>query len=63
MLTLLNATWVHPLWINGVNFNMITKLEEKRGDQIILDNESEHFKEFIQNNWLIDLPFNNGMFT
>eukprot|EP00253_Pinus_taeda_P015092 PITA_15092 len=42
---------------------MITKREEKRGGRSILDKESCHLKNFIQNNWLIDLPFNNGVFT
>jgi len=42
---------------------MITKLEEKRGSRTKLDNESIHLKNFIQNNWLIDMPFNNGIYT
>lgn len=40
-----------------------SKLEEKKGGRVKLDNESKGFKEFIQNNWLIDLPFNNGLYT
>ena len=60
---LLNATHTHPLWIMGGDFNMITKLEGKLGDRIRLDNESDYFKDFIQSNWLIDLPFNNGIYT
>lgn len=42
---------------------MFTKLEENNGGQVKLDIESSHFKDFIQNNWVIDLPFNNGMYT
>ena len=42
---------------------MITKLEEKKGGRAKLGNESGHFKDFIQNNWLIDLKFSNGMHT
>eukprot|EP00253_Pinus_taeda_P002079 PITA_02079 len=53
----------HPLWIIGGDFNMITKLEEKIGGRNRLDPESSHFKEFIQNASLIDMPFGNGAFT
>lgn len=42
---------------------MITKLEEKSGGRNKLDSESIHLKNFIQNNWLIDMPFNNGIYT
>lgn len=42
---------------------MIKKLEEKRGGRVKLDNERTHFKNFIQENWLIDMSFNNGVFT
>lgn len=59
----LNSTRKHPLWITREDFNMITKLEEKKGGRVKLDNESKGFKEYIQNNWLIDLPFNNGLYT
>eukprot|EP00253_Pinus_taeda_P035953 PITA_35953 len=53
----------HPLWIIGRDFNMITKLEEKIGGRNRLDPESSHFREFIQNASLIDMPFDNGTFT
>eukprot|EP00253_Pinus_taeda_P003053 PITA_03053 len=53
----------HPLWIIGGDFNMITKLEEKIGGRNRLDPESSHFKEFIQNASLIDMPFSNGTFN
>jgi len=42
---------------------MITRLEEKREGQIKLDCESTHFKNYIHNNKLIDMEFNNGMYT
>lgn len=59
----LNFNRVHPLWIIGGDFNMITKLEEKKGGHTKLEQENGHFKEFIQNNLLIDLQFCNGMNT
>jgi len=62
-IALLNANKSLPLWIIGVDFNMITELEEKIGGRIRLETESEHFKKFIQSNWLIDFPRNNGIFT
>jgi len=46
----INSTRAHPLWIAGGDFNMITKLEERNGGQVRLDMESNHFKDFIQNN-------------
>jgi len=49
-LSLINSHRTHPLWITGGDFNMITKLEEKRGARTKLDNESIHLKNFIQNN-------------
>jgi len=42
---------------------MITRLEEKRGGRIKLDYESMHFKNYILNNMLIDMEFNNGVYT
>ena len=42
---------------------MITRLEEKRGGWIKLDCESTHFKNYIHNNRLIDMEFNNGVYT
>eukprot|EP00253_Pinus_taeda_P021345 PITA_21345 len=59
----LNLNRVHPLWIIGGNFNLITKLEEKRGGCAKLDLGNGHFKEFIQNNLLIDIQLCNGMHT
>jgi len=42
---------------------MITKLEKKTRGRNKLDSESTHLKNFIQNNWIIDMPFNNGIYT
>lgn len=28
-----------------------------------MDKESNNLKDYIQSNWLIDMPFNNGLFT
>lgn len=62
-LSLINAERTYPLWITRGDFNMITKLEEKRGRRNKLDKESNNLKNFIQNNWLIDIPFNNRLYT
>ena len=62
-LTLINSTRIHPLWITRGDFDMITKLEEKKEGMNKLDSESIHLNNFIQNNWLIDMPFNNGIYT
>lgn len=62
-LSVINSERMHPIWIAGGDFNMITNLEEKRGGRISSIKEGISLKEFIQNNWLIDLPFNNGLFT
>eukprot|EP00253_Pinus_taeda_P012529 PITA_12529 len=59
----LNLNITHPLWIVGGDFNMITKLEEKQGGRARMEQENGLFKEFIQNNSLIDLQFCNGMHT
>lgn len=62
-ISVLNNNRLHPLWIAGGDFNMITRLEEKRGGRCRGSQEGSLLKDFIQNNWLIDLPFNNGFFT
>ena len=62
-LTLINSERSHPLSIIGGDFNMITRLEEKRGGWTKLDCESTHFKNYIHNNMLIDMEFNNGIYT
>lgn len=62
-LTAINSDRLHPLWISEGDFNMITRLEERRGGKNKGSQEGIPLKEFIQKNWLIDLPFNNGIFT
>lgn len=62
-LSVINSARVHPLWIAGGDFNMITRLEENRGGRNNGNKDVIHLKDFIQNNWLIDMPFNNGPFT
>jgi len=59
----LNSNRLHPLWISGGDFNMIAKLEEKQGGRNRGNRDGNTLKNFIQNNWLIDIPSNNGMFT
>ena len=59
----LNNARTHPLWILGGDFNMITRLGEKMGGRAKLEPESSHFKDFIQNNLLIDLQYSNGIYT
>eukprot|EP00253_Pinus_taeda_P007130 PITA_07130 len=59
----LNTNRRHPLWIIGGDFNMITKLEEKIRGRNRMDPYNFHFKDFIQNTSLIDMPFGNGTFT
>ena len=59
----LNLNRSHPLWIIGGDFNMILRMDEKTGGRSRSDSESSHFKNFINNNWLIDIPFSNGIFT
>lgn len=62
-LTQLNADRTHPLWISGGDYNMIAKTEEKRGGSCRINRDGSILKDFIQNNWMIDLPTNNGLFT
>jgi len=40
---------LHPLWISGGDFNMITRLEEKRGGRNRGNKEGNHLKDLIQN--------------
>eukprot|EP00253_Pinus_taeda_P013020 PITA_13020 len=62
-LTALNANRLHPLWISGGDYNIITSLTEKKGGRMKLEEDSTGLKEFIQNNQLIDLQTSNGLFT
>jgi len=59
----LNRNRLHPLWISGGDFNMIAKLEEKKGGRHTGNREGNLLKDFIQNNWLIDIPSSNDVFT
>jgi len=58
-----NSNRLHPLWISRGDFNMIAKLEEKKGGRNRGNRDGNTLKNFIQNNWLIDIPSNDGMFT
>lgn len=62
-LSALNQNRTLPLWIAGGDFNMITRVDERRGGRGRSSQEGSLLKDFIQNNWLIDLPSNNGIFT
>jgi len=42
---------------------MITRIEENQGGQARLELKDAYFKEFIQNNSLIDMQFCNGTHT
>eukprot|EP00253_Pinus_taeda_P026964 PITA_26964 len=59
----LNQNRPLPLWIGRGDFNMITRLDERRGGRRRSSHEGSLLKDFIQNNWLINLPSNNGVFT
>eukprot|EP00253_Pinus_taeda_P020399 PITA_20399 len=52
-----------PLWISGVDFNIITHLEEKKGGRMKLEEDNNGFKEFIRSNQLIDIQTSNGTYT
>lgn len=59
----LNSNRLYPLWISGGDFNMIARLEENQGSRSRRNIDGNILKDFIQNNWLVDLPSNNGIFT
>jgi len=42
---------------------MIATIEEKRGGRCRINMDGSVLRDFIQNNWMIDLPTNNGLFT
>ena len=62
-ITQLNTARAHPLWISGGDYNMIANMEEKKGGRCRINRDGSILKDFIQNNWLIDLPSNNGVYT
>jgi exonuclease III len=51
------------MWIIGGDFNLITTLKEKKGGHRILTLEDLRFKDFIDNNELVDLETTNGIYT
>lgn len=59
----LNHNRHFPLWIGGGDFNIIKSLEEKQGGRTRLDSDSSGFKQFLQDNQLMDIPTSNGTFT
>ena len=59
----LNTNRSYPLWIVAGDFNMITQMRERTGGRLRADPGSGHFRDFIANSWLIDMPFSNGTFT
>jgi hypothetical protein len=50
-------------WILGGDFNLITNLWEKKGGCRTLTQEDTSFKNFIENNELVDLEPTNGIYT
>ena len=46
-LSVINSAIAHPLWIAGGDFNMITRLEEKRGGRNSGNMDGIHLKDFI----------------
>lgn len=59
----LNTDKPYPLWISGGDFNMIARKEENQGGRSRKNNEGNLLKDFIQTNWLVDVPSSNGIFT
>eukprot|EP00253_Pinus_taeda_P034780 PITA_34780 len=59
----LNKDRRHPLWVTGGDFNMIASSEEKIGGRCRTNKDGTLLKDFIQSNWLIDLPTANDLFT
>eukprot|EP00253_Pinus_taeda_P008135 PITA_08135 len=59
----LNQDRLHPLWVTGGDFNMIANSEEKIGGRCRPNKDGSLLKDFIQSNWLIDLPTANGLYT
>eukprot|EP00253_Pinus_taeda_P024375 PITA_24375 len=47
----------------GGDFNMIANSEEKIGGRCRPNKDGSLLKDFIQSNWLIDLPTANGLYT
>jgi len=63
ILSELNKDRPFPLWISGGDFNMTASTEEKQGGSSRANSDGNLLKNFINNNWLIDIPTSNGLFT
>lgn len=63
ILSELNRDRPLPLWISGGDFNMIASMDEKRGGRSNSNNDEGLLKNFINSNWLMDVPTSNGIFT
>eukprot|EP00253_Pinus_taeda_P036190 PITA_36190 len=59
----LNIDRTYPLWVTGGDFNMIASTEEKLGGCCRINRDRSLLKDFVQNNWLIDLPTANGLYS
>eukprot|EP00253_Pinus_taeda_P018922 PITA_18922 len=62
-LTALNYNRRFPLWIGGGDFNIIRALEEKSNGRSKLEGDSIGFRNYIQNNHLMDIHTSNGIYT
>jgi len=51
------------MWIIGGDFNLITTLQEKKDGHYILTLKHLIFKDFIENNDMVDLETTNGIYT
>lgn len=60
---ILNSDREFPLWLIGGDFNMISKSEEKYGGREKLDQEVDHFNDFIHSSTLINMQTPNGTHT
>lgn len=59
----LNSDRLYPLWLAGGDFNMIASLEERQGGRCRFNRDGSLLKDFINNNWLIDVSTSNGLYT
>eukprot|EP00253_Pinus_taeda_P004450 PITA_04450 len=59
----LNTDRPYPLWISGGDYNMTANMEEKQGGRSRANSDGNLLKNFIHNNWLVDVPTSNGLFT
>lgn len=59
----LNRNRPLPLWISGGDYNMIASMDEKRGGRNKTNSDDGLLKNFINSNWLMDIPTNNGIAT